>query len=90
MRHLTKTVVAGGVVYSAGTAATPELEELLADAKYWDGPPASLVDAPVQVEASGPAEAAGEPEPEAEAAPEAAGPPKKPARKRAAKKSTEG
>lgn len=34
--HLKKSVVAGGVVYPAGTAASPELRELIAD-QYWTG-----------------------------------------------------
>ena len=48
MRQLNESVVAGGVVYPAGTAATPELEELI-PGSFWVGvaDPASLDDAPV-------------------------------------------
>lgn len=34
--HLKKSVVAGGVVYPAGTAASPELRELIDD-RHWTG-----------------------------------------------------
>lgn len=34
--RLNKSVVAGGVVYPAGTAATPELREVIAD-RHWAG-----------------------------------------------------
>lgn len=37
MRKLNKTVLAGGVVYSAGTPATPELEGLVTDPDHWEG-----------------------------------------------------
>lgn len=36
MRHLAYTVVAGGVIYPAGTPATPELLALIAD-RHWAG-----------------------------------------------------
>lgn len=37
MRKLNKTVVAGGVVYPAGTAATPEIESAITNPDHWDG-----------------------------------------------------
>lgn len=39
MRHLNKTVVSGGVVYPAGTAATPDLEKRVKNPAHWDGDP---------------------------------------------------
>lgn len=39
MRCLNRAVVAGGVVYPAGTAATPELEEQIPNPAHWDGDP---------------------------------------------------
>lgn len=39
-RSLKHAVVAGGVVYPAGTAATPELEKRI-PAKHWVGEPTS-------------------------------------------------
>lgn len=38
MRRLNKSVVTGGVVYPAGTAATPELEVAILNPALWDGP----------------------------------------------------
>lgn len=37
-RSLTQAVIAGGVVYPAGTPATAELEKAI-PAKFWDGEP---------------------------------------------------
>lgn len=34
---LSRTVVAGGVVYPAGTPATPELEERITNPDHWSG-----------------------------------------------------
>lgn len=36
-RSLSRAVVAGGVVYSTGTAATPELEALITNPDHWSG-----------------------------------------------------
>lgn len=38
-RTLSRTVVAGGVVYPAGTAATPELEKKITNPAHWTGDP---------------------------------------------------
>lgn len=39
MRRLNKAILAGGVVYPAGTAATPELEAVITNPAHWDGDP---------------------------------------------------
>lgn len=36
-KSLKRTVVAGGVVYPAGTAATPELEKRVINPAHWSG-----------------------------------------------------
>lgn len=35
---LTRNVVAGGVIYPAGTASTPELRELIKNPAHWSAP----------------------------------------------------
>lgn len=39
-RKLNRTVLAGGVIYPAGTEATDELEKAITNPAYWDGNPA--------------------------------------------------
>lgn len=44
MRQLNKTVLAGGVVYPAGSPATPELEAAVTNPDNWTGEPEEVLD----------------------------------------------
>lgn len=44
-RRLNKSVLAGGVVYPAGTPATPELAEIIVNPNHWEGDGNADVDA---------------------------------------------